>query len=93
IVWHSETTSSDINEFEYSDVKFNNVRIFADYIEIYNAKSDCKKVGIYNILGNEVLSEFINSNAINVNVINISRLQAGVYFLKVKNKVFKFLKK
>ena len=93
VVWHSETTGSDISKFEYSDEKFNSIRIFTDYIEIFNTKSDCKKAEIYNILGNKVLSEIIDSNAINVNVVDISRLQAGVYFLKVNNKVFKFLKK
>ena len=44
---------------------------------------------IYNPLGKTVLKGVLNSDKTNVNIIELS---SGIYFIKIKNEVFKFFK-
>ncbi len=78
-----------------TDVKINfsediNLFITNDYIDIIDYKSNnIKSIEIINILGEKI----IHHNNINLpHKINISYLTNGLYFLRINDKVLKFLK-
>jgi hypothetical protein len=64
----------------------------------YNPKSPLKSVGIYNMIGTQVILASINNNITKTTNIDVSQLGTGVYFVKAidQNEIIymqKFIKK
>lgn len=60
-----------------------------DFIRIENAPVQETNVSIYSVNGTKVLQKMISSAD---NEINVSRLQAGLYFIKMNAQTIKFIK-
>ncbi len=83
VAWFTEDINSSVRESDFS----NSIKVYSDYIEIFADINDFNSIYIYNLLGNIVLNERNSSR-----IINISNLAAGVYFLKINDDYYKFLK-
>jgi len=83
VAWFTEDINSSVGELNFS----NSIKVYSDYIEILAKINEFSSVCIYNLLGNIVLNERNSSR-----IINISNLASGVYFLKINDEYYKFLK-
>ncbi|NPD44041.1 MULTISPECIES: T9SS type A sorting domain-containing protein [unclassified Lentimicrobium] len=61
----------------------------SDFIQILNAPLDKTIFSIYSLHGIEVLQSSLNSSS---DIIDISSLVTGVYFLRISNQTYKFIK-
>ncbi|MCF6279565.1 MAG: T9SS type A sorting domain-containing protein [Flavobacteriaceae bacterium] len=59
------------------------------FVQFANSFSENVSFSIYNQFGKEVLESVLSSDIASINLKNLS---SGIYFLKIKNKVFKFIK-
>ena len=96
-IWLYEDLTS-VNE---NNIKFDDVNIFpnpsSDFITIQLSNKGLQpfvtseKVQIFDVLGIEVMSESIHPMTASHRM-NVENLQAGVYFIRIGNKVEKFVK-
>ncbi len=76
-----EKGAVNIKEFEESNISYRIINNEILVIENYSNEKD-DEIFLYNILGNEILSERIKSG---MNVIDLSVSGAGVYFIVIKS--------
>jgi len=67
-----------------------NVYLHADVLYISNEQQELRRIQLFDIRGLQLATQYSNENWA---TLNVSGLSAGVYILRIENKVVKFIKR